>query len=106
MVFVGGPRQVGKSTLRLSLIPGADGSHPAYPSWDVPEHKRLRVSGGLPAAMRPAGKSTFVLLRNGKSEFALECKTGDLNAAGEDTERTDYKARILPFVKLAKELKL
>jgi uncharacterized protein len=29
-----------------------------------------------------------------------------LNAAGEDTEWADYKARILPFVKLAKELKL
>jgi hypothetical protein len=77
MVFVGGPRQVGKSTLRLSLIPGADGSHPAYLSWDAPEHKRLRVRGGLPAAMRPAGKSTFVVLRNGKPEFALERKTGE-----------------------------
>ncbi len=38
MVFLGGPRQVGKTTLALSLIPGADETHPAYLSWDVPEH--------------------------------------------------------------------
>jgi len=34
MVFVGGPRQVGKTTLALSLIGGrADASHPAYFAW-------------------------------------------------------------------------
>lgn len=49
MVFVGGPRQVGKTTLALSLIPGADESHPAYLSWDVPESQRLLLGGGLPA---------------------------------------------------------
>jgi predicted AAA+ superfamily ATPase len=49
MVFLGGPRQVGKTTLALSLIPGADESHPAYLSWDVPESQRLLLSGGLPA---------------------------------------------------------
>jgi predicted AAA+ superfamily ATPase len=31
MVFVGGPRQVGKTTLALSLLGGeADERHPAY----------------------------------------------------------------------------
>lgn len=49
MVFLGGPRQVGKTTLSLSLIPGADESHPAYLSWDVPASQRLLLSGGLPA---------------------------------------------------------
>ena len=71
----------------------------------------------------------FVVLRNDKPEFAVECKTGEralsrnityfaqrtpiprfyqvhLNSVGEDTEWADHKARILPFVKLAKELKL
>jgi uncharacterized protein len=52
MVFLGGPRQVGKSTLALSLIPAADETHPAYLSWDVPEHQRLLVKGGLPAEQR------------------------------------------------------
>jgi predicted AAA+ superfamily ATPase len=49
MVFLGGPRQVGKTTLALSLIPGADESNPAYLSWDVPESQRLLLKGGLPA---------------------------------------------------------
>jgi predicted AAA+ superfamily ATPase len=49
MVFLGGPRQVGKTTLALSLIKDADESHPAYLSWDVPESQRLLLSGGLPA---------------------------------------------------------
>ncbi len=52
MVFLGGPRQVGKSTLALSLIPGADETHPAYLSWDVPEHQMLLVKGGLPSGQR------------------------------------------------------
>ncbi len=49
MVFVGGPRQVGKTTLALGFIPGADETHPAYLSWDSPEHQRLLIGGGLPA---------------------------------------------------------
>jgi len=48
MVFLGGPRQVGKTTLALGLIKGADESHPAYLSWDVPESQRLLLAGGLP----------------------------------------------------------
>ena len=52
MVFLGGPRQVGKTTLALSLIPGADAMHPAYLSWDVPESQRLLLAGGLPSHQR------------------------------------------------------
>ncbi len=37
MVFIGGPRQVGKTTLALSLVgKGADETHPAYFNWDDP----------------------------------------------------------------------
>lgn len=37
MAFVGGPRQVGKTTLALRLVSeGADETHPAYFSWDDP----------------------------------------------------------------------
>ena len=37
MVFIGGPRQVGKTTLALSLLgAGADETHPAYLNWDDP----------------------------------------------------------------------
>lgn len=35
MAFLGGPRQVGKTTLALSFLKkGADESHPAYLNWD------------------------------------------------------------------------
>jgi hypothetical protein len=37
MVFIGGPRQVGKTTLALALLgPTADERHPAYLNWDDP----------------------------------------------------------------------
>ena len=48
MVFLGGPRQVGKTTLALSLIKGADESHPAYLSWDSAASRKLLLDGGLP----------------------------------------------------------
>jgi predicted AAA+ superfamily ATPase len=44
MAFVGGPRQVGKTTLALQLLaPNATEKHPAYLSWDDPRSAaRLR----------------------------------------------------------------
>lgn len=44
MVFVAGPRQVGKTTLARSL-PGADGG---YLNWDVPEHRERILQRELP----------------------------------------------------------
>ena len=40
MVFLGGPRQVGKTTL-AQMLPGdyRDG-HPGYYNWDNPEHRQ------------------------------------------------------------------
>ena len=34
MVFIGGPRQVGKTTLAMSYIQGYKDNHPAYLNWD------------------------------------------------------------------------
>jgi predicted AAA+ superfamily ATPase len=53
MAFVGGPRQVGKTTLALALIaPDADESHPAYLNWDDPRDaarlRRLELPPGEP----------------------------------------------------------
>ena len=49
MVFLGGPRQVGKTTLALSILPGAaKETHPAYLSWDDPVARELLLQGGLP----------------------------------------------------------
>ncbi len=52
MAFIGGPRQVGKTTLALSLLPTPNPKHPAYLSWDDPRvPPRLRV-GELPPGER------------------------------------------------------
>jgi len=49
MVFVGGPRQVGKTTFALSLLAGKqDESSPAYLNWDVPAHRDDIIAGRLP----------------------------------------------------------
>ena len=34
MVFVGGPRQVGKTTFALGFLPEPSARHPAYLNWD------------------------------------------------------------------------
>lgn len=39
MVFLGGPRQVGKTTFAQTLIRGYRDSHPAYLNWDDPEQR-------------------------------------------------------------------
>jgi predicted AAA+ superfamily ATPase len=48
MVFVGGPRQVGKTTLALDILEG-DEEHPAYFNWDYAEDKRDLLAGRLPS---------------------------------------------------------
>jgi predicted AAA+ superfamily ATPase len=57
MVFVGGPRQVGKTTFALSFLgKDADESHPAYLNWDHPG-----VPPGLRKAELPAGEPLLLL---------------------------------------------
>ena len=55
MVFVGGPRQVGKTTLARSLLPGnksdpedTTSPHPAYFNWDLPAARRKILDVELP----------------------------------------------------------
>ncbi len=49
MVFIGGPRQVGKTTLSQSLIgPGTNETHEAYLNWDDPASRKLFLRGQLP----------------------------------------------------------
>ena len=46
MIFIGGPRQVGKTTLAISLLgQGQNESSPAYLNWDVLTD-REEYSGG------------------------------------------------------------
>ena len=57
MVFVGGPRQVGKTTLALSILgPGADERHPGYLNWDDPN-----VPAGLRRGELPPDQPIVVL---------------------------------------------
>ena len=57
MAFIGGPRQVGKTTLALDLLgPGADERHPAYMNWDDP-----RAAARLRRAELPADQPLLIL---------------------------------------------
>ena len=46
MVFVGGPRQVGKTTFALSLLKNGSKTHPAYFNWDI-QGKRQAMREGI-----------------------------------------------------------
>lgn len=46
MVFLSGPRQVGKTTFALNFIKGATATHPAYLNWDNIQD-RERIQGGM-----------------------------------------------------------
>lgn len=49
MVFIGGPRQVGKTTFSLSYLNPSDATNPAYLNWDDLESKKIIKSGHFPA---------------------------------------------------------
>lgn len=51
MVFLSGPRQVGKTTLALRLL-GGDESHPAYFNWDNPGDQQRFLNQEFPAAQK------------------------------------------------------
>ena len=54
MVFVGGPRQVGKTTFALSLLrtPPKNETHPAYMNWDRGEHRERLLGGEIPSGQK------------------------------------------------------
>jgi len=49
MVFVGGPRQVGKTTFAMSLLDNPSRRHPAYLNWDNVQTRQKLRNGRLPA---------------------------------------------------------
>lgn len=49
MVFIGGPRQVGKTTCATSLIKGYHDQHPAYLNWDNEDHRKAIKNKEWPA---------------------------------------------------------
>jgi hypothetical protein len=48
MVFVGGPRQVGKTTFALSFLSKAEETHPGYLNWDNVSTRASLLKGELP----------------------------------------------------------
>ncbi|OGV71007.1 MAG: hypothetical protein A2283_01860 [Lentisphaerae bacterium RIFOXYA12_FULL_48_11] len=56
MVFVGGSRQVGKTTLALSLLRDGSEKHPAYLNGDNPDVRRTLLGG----ALREDNKTTCI----------------------------------------------
>ena len=48
MVFLGGPRQVGKTTLALELLGAGGRRHPGYLNWDDPRVRPKLLQGELP----------------------------------------------------------
>ena len=62
MVFLGGPRQVGKTVLSLNLLNSndrenhSDTENPAYLNWDIIENKELLLRGAIP------GGESFIIL--------------------------------------------
>ena len=48
MVILGGPRQVGKTTLAISLLDNGSEEHAAYLNWDYPENKKNLQDGKIP----------------------------------------------------------
>ena len=48
MVFISGPRQVGKTTLSLSLIKPSTEKNPAYLNWDIPDHRKKILINEIP----------------------------------------------------------
>jgi len=56
MVFIGGPRQVGKTVFALSFLENADETHPAYLNWDNQKSRAALLRGELP------GKQKLIIL--------------------------------------------
>ena len=49
MVFIGGPRQVGKTTFALTFLPEHNERHPAYLNWDDVSDRSALLKGAFPS---------------------------------------------------------
>ncbi len=56
MVFLGGPRQVGKTTFAQSLIPNYQDGNPTYMNWDNIDDRKKILQGKLP----PLNRGLFI----------------------------------------------
>lgn len=100
MVFIGGPRQVGKTTFALSFLmtPPKNETHPAYMNWDRADHRERILSGEMPSnekiilldeihkyarwrglvkGLYDTQKSKLSILVTGSARLDYYCKGGD-----------------------------
>jgi predicted AAA+ superfamily ATPase len=112
MVFVGGPRQVGKTTLALRLVGASSHRHPAYLSWDDvrarPRIRRGEMPPGEPlivldeihkyARWRGLVKGLFDTREPGQSFLVTGSARLDVYRRGGDSLHGRYHAyRLHPF---------
>lgn len=81
MVFLGGPRQVGKTTLALSLLSEGSKTHPAYLNWDIKKHRPPLLQHEIPSGQDliildeiHKYKKWRQLLKGLFDEYVPECK--------------------------------
>ena len=70
MIFLGGPRQVGKMTLGLNILKTQDPHHPAYLNWDIVQHQSSLLKGELPAEEALKRPTTLLELLAKRSNYA------------------------------------
>ena len=80
MVFLGGPRQVGKTTLALKLLGASSPRHPAYLNWDDPRARSALLRGEL-----PGGEDLLVLDEIHKFPRWRNLVKGFYDTAGDQT---------------------
>jgi len=93
MVFIGGPRQVGKTTFALSYLPGRSEKHPAYLNWDDIRVRPALMRGELP----PKALSYFRERVEIPRLYQVHAGTRDYEKAG---------ARVLPFAAFCREVSM
>ena len=79
MVFVGGPRQVGKTTFALSFLKNPSIDHPAYMNWDDVHARAAILNGELPI-LELQGMKCWSMLVVMRQVHGLDILRNSLNA--------------------------
>lgn len=92
MVFLGGPRQVGKTTLALALLGNqkANENHPGYLNWD-----RVQVAKNLRAGLLPEGQDFLIF-----DEIHKYAKWRNLIKGFYDTEKSRRRIMVTGSARL------
>ena len=76
MVFLAGPRQVGKTTLAKMTAKGY--SQPVYLNWDNPDHRqKIAKDGFLILSPRPSYRLKDLLVQVSQENLHEEIRSGD-----------------------------